>query len=153
VAADLGGSEYLARHGGSDAFPEPPGEPRALVDALAAVARQESTLAVHDAGHGGLAVTLAEMVTGDAGVDATLPGEGSPAARLFAERPGRAVVETTDPDAIRAAMEGVTPVTALGEATGDGRLELSVGGDRLRYDQERLAELRSVIGRQLDGRG
>jgi phosphoribosylformylglycinamidine synthase len=151
TAGSLGGSEYLARYGGSDGFPDLPGEPRALVDALASVARQRSTLALHDAGHGGLAVTLAEMVTAGAGVDAALPGEGAPAAELFCERPGRAVVETTEPSAVRAAMEGVAPVTGLGEATGDGRLALSVDGVELGYDHEQLRALRDVIERELDG--
>jgi phosphoribosylformylglycinamidine synthase len=151
TAGSLGGSEYLARYGGSDGFPDLPGEPRALVDALASVARQRSTLALHDAGHGGLAVTLAEMVTAGAGVDAALPGEGAPAAELFCERPGRAVVETTEPGAVRAAMEGVAPVTGLGEATGDGRLALSVDGVELGYDHEQLRALRDVIERELDG--
>jgi len=149
--APLGGSEYLAAHGGSDAFPAVPEEPRALTDAVAAVARRESTLALHDVGHGGLAVTLAEMVTGDAGAEVALPGEGSPAARLFAERPGRAVVETTDPDAVRAALDGVTPVARLGTATGDGTLDASVDGERLDYSFEELRELRALIERELDG--
>ncbi|MFB6129332.1 MAG: phosphoribosylformylglycinamidine synthase subunit PurL [Salinigranum sp.] len=142
----LGGSEYLARVGGSDRFPALPEDPAAVVGALAAVADAEGTLAVHDVSHGGLAVTLAEMVTAEAGaaVDVT------DAVALFDETPGRAVVETTDPDAVRERFEGVAPVASLGRATGDGILSLSVGGETLAYDADSIADLRDVLARELD---
>src|SRR6056297_192913 len=84
--ARLGGSEYLAQFDGSDRFPELPDEPAAVVETLAAVANDESTLAVHDVSHGGLAVALAEMVTDDAGLEVSLPGD-DPAGELFHEQP------------------------------------------------------------------
>jgi len=56
----LGGSEYLARFDGSDRFPGLPADPASVVETLAAVANDDSTLAVHDVSHGGLAVALAE---------------------------------------------------------------------------------------------
>jgi len=142
----LGGSEFLAQAGGSDRFPALPDDPAAVVDAIRTVARQASTLAVHDVSHGGLAVTLAEMVTDDAGVDVSVD---DPVA-LFDETPGRVVVETDDPDAVRAACEGVVPVDRLGDATGDGSLRLSVGDEAVAVDADSIREWRGVIERELD---
>jgi phosphoribosylformylglycinamidine synthase len=144
-AGRLGGSEFLAQFGGADRFPTLLDEPRALVDALATVADQEGTLAVHDVSDGGLAVTLAEMV-GDAGAEVEVPGD----AALLSEGPGRAVVETTDPDAVREEFDGVAPVAGLGRAVPDAELQLSVGDETLRYGAEEFAELRDVLARELD---
>ncbi|QLG26468.1 phosphoribosylformylglycinamidine synthase subunit PurL [Halorarum halophilum] len=141
----LGGSEYLAHAGGSDRFPDLPDDAASVLNALADVAGLESTLAVHDVSHGGLAVTLAEMVGTDAGVEATLADDLA----LFEETPGRAVVETADPDAVRDAFDGVAPVEHIGTATDEGALSLTVGDETLRYSAERIRELRSVIEREL----
>ena len=141
----LGGSEFLAHAGGSDRFPALPENPGAVVAALADAATLETTLAVHDVSHGGLAVTLAEMVNREAGLEASLPDDVA----LFEETPGRAVVETTAPDDVREAFAGVAPVERLGTATGDGRLSLSVGGESLAYDAGAVVELRGVIDREL----
>jgi len=167
----LGGSEYLAQFGGSDRFPELPAEPAAFVSRLAEVADRETTLATHDVSHGGLAVTLAEMVTDDAGASVTLDlpegdtngagtGTGAngeldaderAAALLFHEQPGRVVVETTDPGDIERAFDGVAPVTRLGTADGSGALSVTVGGETIEADAATLAEWRGVIGETLDG--
>jgi phosphoribosylformylglycinamidine synthase len=146
-AVGLGGSEYLAQHGGSDAFPAPPEDGPAFVDALAGVANHDATLAVHDASHGGLAVTLAEMV-GEAGADVDL-GDGDAARLLFNERVGRAVVETTEPGVVRDAFEGVAPVHEVGESTTDGSLDVAVGGESVALDAAEIRELRGVIDREL----
>ncbi len=139
----LGGSTYLAQVGGSDGFPDLPSDPTAAVDAVRSVANLDSTLATHDVSHGGLAVTLAEMVA-DAGVDASVESVEA----LFDETPGRIVVETTDPEAVRAAA-GDVPVRELGTATADATLSLSVGDDELTRDVDAIAELRDVIAREL----
>jgi phosphoribosylformylglycinamidine synthase II len=148
-AVGLGGSQYLATFGGSDAFPALPENPRALVKALAAVANDESTLATHDASHGGLAVTLAEMV-GEGGATIEIDGDATVAELCFHEQPGRAVVETTDPDAVYAALEGVAPVVELGSADDSGSLDLTVNGEFLSYDAADIRELRAVIDRDMD---
>ena len=142
----LGGSLLLSQFGGSDQFPGLPADPAGLVGALTRVAALDSTLATHDVSDGGLAVTLAELVTADAGVDATVDS----GAALFAETAGRVVVETTAPDAVREAVSDDATVTALGTATDSGSLDLSVGADRLTYDTEELAALRSVLESALD---
>ncbi|MFC7098574.1 phosphoribosylformylglycinamidine synthase subunit PurL [Halobaculum marinum] len=142
----LGGSEYLAQAGGSDQFPALPENASEVLETLAEVATADGTLAVHDVSHGGLAVSLAEMVTADAGADVTVDD----ALALFDETPGRAVVETTDPEAVRAAFDGVAPVAELGAATDDGTLSLTVGDEDLAYDAASIADLRSVIERELD---
>jgi len=142
----LGGSRYLARHGGTDRFPALPERPRDLVAALARAARIDATRAVHDVSDGGLAVALAELVAPDAGAAVSVPGR----AALFAEAPGRAVVETTDPAAVEAALDGVAPVVRLGEATRDGRLAVDVGGDRLEATAAEVREARGILDRELD---
>ncbi|WP_136602246.1 phosphoribosylformylglycinamidine synthase subunit PurL [Salinigranum halophilum] len=142
----LGGSELLAQFGGSDRFPTLPSEPTAVVDALADVAGQSSTLAVHDVSHGGLAVTLAEMVSTAGGVDASVDS----LAALFEETPGRAVVETTAPERVRERFADVAPVAEVGSATTDGALRLDVGGESLSYGHETISDLRDVLTRGLD---
>jgi phosphoribosylformylglycinamidine synthase II len=142
----LGGSTYLAQFGGSDRFPALPTDPGTLVDSLARVADLDSTLATHDVSDGGLAVTLAEMVTDDAGVDATV---GS-LATLFCEAPGRLVVETTDVASLRDVAGDAVRVSAVGTATSDGSLSLSLGDETVGYGVEEVAELRAVLDRELD---
>jgi phosphoribosylformylglycinamidine synthase len=141
----LGGSELLARLGGSDRFPALPANPGELIETVAEVADFESTLATHDVSHGGLAVTLAEMITADAGADVAVEN----AAELFAEQPGRVVVETTEPDAVREAFDGVAPVTELGTATDSGSLVVEADGETLSHDADSVANLRSVIEDEL----
>jgi phosphoribosylformylglycinamidine synthase len=144
----LGGSEYLAQFRGDDVFPATPEDAPAFVTALAEVADGERTLAVHDVSHGGLAVSLAEMV-GDAGAEVALDTD-DPHGALFNEAVGRAVVETTDPDAVRAAFERVAPVTHVGRADDSSTLSLSVGDETLAVTAEEIRELRSTIAAGMD---
>jgi phosphoribosylformylglycinamidine synthase len=139
----LGGSELLAQFGGSDRFPTVTDEPDALIEAIETVAGLESTRSTHDVSHGGVAVTLAEMV-GEAGADVTLPEE-DPVGRLFSEAVGRVVVETTDPAAVETRCSGVVPVERLGTATDSGSLELTVGEETLEYTGAEIASLREAI--------
>ena len=142
----LGGSELLAQAGGTDRFPALPDNAPEVVATLADVADADATLSVHDVSTGGLAVTLAELVTADAGADVAVDDHIA----LFEETPGRAVVETTDPDGVAAAFEGVAPVTRLGTATDSGELSLAVGGEELAADAGRIAGLRNVLDEALD---
>lgn len=146
--APLGGSELLARVGGTDRFPAVPDRSRARTDTLAAVADLDETLAVHDASHGGLAVALAEMVSQEAGASVAL--DDDPIEALFTERPGRAVVETTDPDGVAETFEGVAPTTVVGTATDDGTLTVETSEASLDYGFEAIRKLRSVLERELD---
>ncbi|WP_254767832.1 phosphoribosylformylglycinamidine synthase subunit PurL [Salinilacihabitans rarus] len=145
----LGGSEYLARVGGSDRFPRPPAEPKAFVEAVAAVADADGTLATHDVSHGGLAVALAEMVTPEAGLSVSLPAD-DPAGALFHEAPGRVLIQTTDPGEVRGAFDGVAPVRTLGTATEDGMLSIAAGEETVEADAATIRDLRSVLERELD---
>ncbi|QWC19603.1 phosphoribosylformylglycinamidine synthase subunit PurL [Halorubrum sp. 2020YC2] len=146
----LGGSEYLAHAGGSDRFPTLPDDSGAaddlagLVASLSAAARHESTLAAHDVSEGGLAVALAELVTDDAGVDATLPDRVA----AFDETPGRLLVQTTDPEALAAAT-GDLPVFRLGDVTTDGTLSLAVGDESVALSADAVRDRRDVIDREL----
>jgi phosphoribosylformylglycinamidine synthase len=98
--------------------------------------------------HGGLAVTLAEMVHEDAGAEVSLSDAG--AAELFHEQPGRAVIETTDPEAVREAFKSVAPVTRLGTADGSGALSLTNEDEPIEATAAEIAEHRSVIEQHLD---
>ncbi|WP_049971199.1 phosphoribosylformylglycinamidine synthase subunit PurL [Haladaptatus cibarius] len=149
-SGSLGGSEYLAQVGGSDRFPELPENASEVVSALALVATQDGTLAVHDVSDGGMAVTLAEMISEDAGASVSISADGSAAESLFSELPGRAVVETTNPEAVIGAFEEIAPVTELGTADESGALEIEVDGGTLRWSAEQIAELRDVLVRELD---
>ncbi|MFC7058269.1 phosphoribosylformylglycinamidine synthase subunit PurL [Halovenus salina] len=141
----LGGSELLAQFGGTDTFPTLPEDPGVLIETIAEVANDDATLATHDVSHGGLAVALAEMVTGEAGATVEVSGEGSPAELLFHEQPGRVVIETTDPEAVEEAFDGVAPVSRLGNATADGTLSLSAGEMTVHLDADTVADYRSTI--------
>ncbi|WP_049925061.1 phosphoribosylformylglycinamidine synthase subunit PurL [Halopiger goleimassiliensis] len=149
----LGGSEYLAQFGGSDRFPALPDGSAAFVETLASVADADATLATHDVSHGGLAVSLAEMVTPEAGLEVSIPvpdGTAGAAGALFHEQPGRALVQTTDPGEVREAFEGVAPVVSLGSATTDGRLGISVADDTIETDAATIADYRSTIDVELE---
>ncbi|MGM0389793.1 MAG: phosphoribosylformylglycinamidine synthase subunit PurL [Natrinema limicola] len=145
----LGGSEYLAQFDGSDRFPKLPDDPTSLVETLAAVADDDTTLAVHDISHGGLAVSLAEMVTDDAGLEVSLPGD-DPAGELFHEQPGRALIQTESVEAVREAFDGVAPVVELGSATDDGQLTIDVGDRTIETDASEISERRATIERELE---
>jgi phosphoribosylformylglycinamidine synthase len=145
----LGGSEYLARHGGSDRFPALPDDPAGLVDAIATVADRPTTLAAHDVSHGGLAVSLAEMVTEECGVSVALETDHALTALLH-EQPGRVVFETTAPDELAAAFDGVAPTARIGRGDDSGRLSVDAGDASLDVAAGRIADLRGVIDRELD---
>ncbi|GGM65451.1 phosphoribosylformylglycinamidine synthase [Halarchaeum rubridurum] len=139
--ATLGGSELLAEFGGSDAFPDLSESAGDVVATLASVAGEAHVSAVHDVSDGGLAVALAETITADAGADVSVPSLEA----CFSEAPGRAVVETTDPDAVRAAFDGVADVVELGASDASGTLTLDVGGETLDYGHEEIAAFRGTI--------
>ncbi|WP_146417150.1 phosphoribosylformylglycinamidine synthase subunit PurL [Haloarcula hispanica] len=147
----LGGSEYTAQFGGTDRFPALPADSTDVVETIVEVADADHILASHDVSHGGLAVTLAEMVHEDAGASVGIgtTEHGTPARLLFNERPGRVVFETTDPAAVREAFDGVAPVTELGEANDSNGLDITVNDETLAYNAADIADLRSVIDDEL----
>uniref|UniRef100_UPI00036CAFF9 AIR synthase related protein n=1 Tax=Halarchaeum acidiphilum TaxID=489138 RepID=UPI00036CAFF9 len=145
----LGGSELLAEFGGSDAFPEVPENAGDLVATLARVAGDDSVSAVHDVSDGGLAVTLAEGLTADAGADVSVPS----LAALFSEAPGRAVVETTDPAAVRAAFDGVADVVEIGSSDDSGTLAIDIGdveSGGVAFDHDAVAAFRETIAAAME---
>jgi phosphoribosylformylglycinamidine synthase len=94
--------------------------------------------AAHDISDGGALVAIAEMaLTGGMGVEVTLPNVPNPAAILFGEDQGRALVTTTDPEAvIAAATVSNIFAAAIGRTGGD-----AVTGPGFRAD---LAALRAA---------
>jgi len=143
---ELGGSELLAQFGGSDAFPGLSADPRTLVDAIRDVANQPTTLATHDVSDGGLAVTLAEMITSDTGATVAVPD----AASLFSEAPGRLVVETTDVAAVEATLEDIAPVVQIGDSEPSGALSVTVNGEMHVRNHDAIQTARDVLERELD---
>jgi phosphoribosylformylglycinamidine synthase subunit PurL len=93
---------------------------RSLGEVLAALAREGQIGSAHDLADGGLAQALAEAALRH-GVGARLTLPGDVFTSLFSESGARAVVTTTDPDAVRVTAEwaGVT-VTELGTTGGSG---------------------------------
>jgi phosphoribosylformylglycinamidine synthase len=150
----LGGSELLAGTDGSDRFPPLPDEPAELIETVGRVADRVDVLATHDVSHGGLAVTLAEMITPAAGATVD-PGSAAidelEAGHLFHEQAGRVVIETTDPEAVEDAFEGIAPVTRLGSADDSGELSITTGEGRLSVDAATVGEWRSVLRETLEG--
>ncbi|MCH7660774.1 MAG: phosphoribosylformylglycinamidine synthase subunit PurL [Euryarchaeota archaeon] len=146
--SELGGSELLALLGGSDRFPTVAENAAEFVTTLAAVANSDETLAVHDVSHGGLAVALAEMI-GKAGARVDLTG-GPAIARLFNEQAGRAVIETTDPETVRERFDGIAPVTEIGESISERTLTIETDDGRISVSVSEIAELRSILPRELD---
>jgi phosphoribosylformylglycinamidine synthase len=145
----LGGSELLACHGGTDRVPTLPDQPADFVETLASVADDEDTLAVHDVSHGGLAVSLAEMITADAGLAVELPGD-TPVAECFHEQPGRALVQTTAPERVRDAFDGCAPVRSIGAATADGCLSLTVGDVTIERTHAEIGAARETVADALE---
>jgi phosphoribosylformylglycinamidine synthase subunit PurL len=92
---------------------------KALADVLGALAREGQISSAHDLADGGLAQALAESALRH-GTGATLALAGDPFVALFSESGARAIVTTSDPDAVRVTAEwaGVT-VTELGTTGGD----------------------------------
>ncbi|WP_254862524.1 phosphoribosylformylglycinamidine synthase subunit PurL [Halovivax gelatinilyticus] len=144
----LGGSVYLQEFGGSDRFPEIPSDPTAVLETIARTALDDSTRAVHDVSHGGLAVSLAEMVTDEVGLDAEVPIHSADlgvAGALFDETPGRVLVQTTDPESVRQRAADGCSVTTIGSPTDDGRLTIEAGSASLEYAAAEIGALRSTI--------
>jgi phosphoribosylformylglycinamidine synthase len=71
---------------------------------LRALIASDKVTAAHDISDGGALVAIAEMaMAGGMGAEVTLPNVPNPAAILFGEDQGRALVVTTDPNAVIAA--------------------------------------------------
>jgi phosphoribosylformylglycinamidine synthase len=137
----LGGSTLLDVTGGQDAFPELPPDPAARLNAITEIARQPSTKSAHDISNGGLLVTLAEMITPETGLSVSL----SSPTMLFTETPGRAVIETTDPAAVKTVFDDIAPVIELGAVQDDGHLSIQTPDSRCSFSYEELTSLRHVF--------
>lgn len=147
----LGGSEYLALFGGADTFPELLPNPQEVISAIADIADLPSTLATHDISHGGLAITLAEMVHENGAVVSVGDDfeDGTMTELLFSESPGRVIVETSDIDAIRDRFDGVGTIYKLGESVPRGELTLNAGAETISTDWQAISTKRSIIDHEL----
>jgi phosphoribosylformylglycinamidine synthase len=133
TAAELGGSEWAARHGMVEG-PAPAADLEAafrLHPLVSALVAERVVAGVHDCSDGGLAVALAEMaIAGGCGFTATCAGslDGlAPAAVCFSESANRVVLAV--------APDRVAEVFARAEAAGVPCADLGLaGGDRLTLD-------------------
>ncbi|WNV75328.1 phosphoribosylformylglycinamidine synthase subunit PurL [Geodermatophilus sp. DSM 44513] len=95
---------------------------RSLAELLAALGREGLVTSAHDLADGGLAQVLAESAL-RYGTGAALRLGEDPFTALFSESAARAVVTTTDPEAVRVTAEWAgVPVTELGTTGGDALL-------------------------------
>ncbi len=129
----VGGSSWLSWLHGMDRGAPPPVDlrvERALHAAVIGLVRQGLVEVAHDVADGGLALALAEACLGlreeaGVGLEASLPGEGSVAGRLFGEDHGRVVLAYAPEQRAKVqALVGALPLTVLGTTGGD-RLVLS----------------------------
>ena len=146
----LGGSELFACVDATGRFPELPAAPEVVVETLVDVARHEGTIATHDVAHGGLITALAEMVTSDTGLSIGYDGNGDVIESAFHERPGRALVQTTDVAGLEEVVDDRLSVQVIGEGTVTGRLSGQIAGESIDLDFETIEDWRSVIEDTLD---
>ncbi len=145
----LGGSELFSILDANGRFPELPAEPSTTLDALLDAARHEATVSTHDVAHGGLITALAEMVTDETGLEVSLDGNGDAIETAFHERPARAIVQTTDVEALTVAVDDRLTITNLGHGIDEGRLSATFAGSSIELGIEQLDDLRSTIDRAL----
>ncbi|MBV8951843.1 MAG: phosphoribosylformylglycinamidine synthase subunit PurL [Actinobacteria bacterium] len=128
TAAELGGSEWAARHGLVNG--RPPAADldagAALHDVVRALVADRAVSAVHDCAEGGLAVALAEMaVRGGVGFRVGMrraPGEPEVAAACFSESASRVVVAVEPArvdEVVTRARDGGVPAAEIGGSGGD----------------------------------
>jgi phosphoribosylformylglycinamidine synthase len=149
MAAELGGSEYLARiHG--EVIGAPPRcdveREKAVIDALLESIQSRVISSAHDCSDGGLAVTLAECCIANhdcesgAEVDLSRFNQFADRAILFGETQGRIVVSSTAPDRVMeiAARRGV-PCAQIGRVRRHSdMLEITLPTSSLRAPLTRL---------------
>ncbi len=147
--ARLGGSELYAQFDGAGRFPELPDAPREHIDTLVEVAHHESTVATHDVATGGLVTALAEMVTAESGLDIVVDTD-DPLGAAFHERPGRAIVQTTAPEAIRNLVGETMAVHEIGIGTNEAHLTASFGDVSIDRTYETIADKRALFEHTLE---
>jgi phosphoribosylformylglycinamidine synthase len=119
---EFGGSAWASvvhgHLGGRPPVVDLPAE-RALGELLAALGREELVSSAHDLADGGLAQALTEAAL-RYGVGARLTLGGDPFTALFSESTARALVTTSDPEAVKDTADSAgVPVTELGATGGD----------------------------------
>lgn len=152
IGADgrLGGSELFARFDATGRFPELPEHPQTSIETLIDIARHDATVATHDVAHGGLLTALAEMVSPSVGLSIEYEGNGDALESAFHEQPGRALVQTTDLDALEAVIDDRVPMTHLGTGDASGRLHGTIAGASIDLAFEQIDAWRSTIETALE---
>ena len=137
---ELGGSVYARQQGIGKAAAVPGSECGTFLEQYRcyhSAVKNGWILAVHDVGEGGLAVALAEMgFSGKAGLEVDLgeqavSGEPGQTARLFAETPGRLLVEVAadDVQSLLATFDGKT-AAIIGRTTNEhDRMKITLNGE------------------------
>jgi phosphoribosylformylglycinamidine synthase len=120
----VGQSRWLEVCHGRSEGPPPPVDlavERRLGELLRRLIGEGAITAAHDISDGGALIAIAEMaLAGNIGVEISLPQVPNPAAILFGEDQGRALVTTKDPEAVVAlATEANIFAAAIGKTGGD----------------------------------
>lgn len=126
---ELGGSEYYRLIGARDTgkVPSVPENAAQIIDSLIRAVKSRKLTASHDLSLGGLAAALCKMcVNTGASVDLKDIGNGMrPDDLLFSESYARAIISTSEPDAVKDLLKDV-PHAAIGTVGGH---ELTISGN------------------------
>jgi phosphoribosylformylglycinamidine synthase len=144
---ELGGSEYynIAGKEKDGKAPQVPENVNAIVDTLISLAESGKISASHDVSLGGIAVALAEMCeTTGAEVDLSAVAEGLRTDDiLFSESYARAIIATSEPDAVRE-MLGEIPYIVMGTVGGND-LSIRIGDSKTELSLEEIKEARESL--------
>ena len=144
---ELGGSEYYNIIGKKKIgkAPQVPENVTAVIDALISLAESEKLSASHDVSLGGIVVALAEMCekTG-AEVDLSSVADNLRTDDvLFSESYARALIATSEPDAVKEMLKGV-PYTVIGTVGGNA-LSIQTGDLKTELTLDEIKEARESL--------
>nr|WP_321496726.1 phosphoribosylformylglycinamidine synthase subunit PurL [uncultured Methanolobus sp.] len=144
---ELGGSEYYNVIGKKKVgkAPQVPENVNAVIDALISLAESEKLSASHDVSLGGIVVALAEMCE-KTGAEVDLSGVAENLRTddvLFSESYARALIATSEPDAVKEMLKGV-PYTVIGTVGGNA-LSIQIGDLKAELTLDEIKEARESL--------
>ncbi|WP_340819564.1 phosphoribosylformylglycinamidine synthase subunit PurL [Methanolobus sp. WCC4] len=144
---ELGGSEYYNIIGKEmdGKAPQPPENVVKVIDTLIDLAKSGKLTASHDVSVGGIAAAISEMCENyGADIDLSNIAEGLRADDvLFSESYARALVATSEPDAVKEMLKDV-PYTVIG-TTGGNVLNIQTGDSKIELTLEEIEEARDSL--------
>lgn len=150
---EMGGSEYYSLAGKkmNGRVPQVPENTADIVDAIIKLIESRKVSASHDVSIGGLAAALCEMcVNIGASVNLSPVGPGMrPDDVLFSESHARAIISTSEPEAVRGMLDGI-PHAVIG-TTGGSELKLSGKGFNISLSTEEIMDARDSLTKLMMG--